>query len=509
MNRFPRSIACLVSVAFTGKSGLGMNLCLYVGVLLTIGWAVPPRSVGAPFDEPMALPARQVGVAGDRGAWPAPRPLHDQMETFRPPERMETAEPSQPPEFAEPAGNLTLRRAVALTLLRNPELKAFGWDVRAVEARIVEAGLWTNPELEFEIDEFGGTGALSGTDTAEFTLSLGQTFPLGGDVKRRRELAGYQAQLAGWDYETARINVLTDLTQRYVSVLAGQQYLAVAEKALELAQAVWTTAGKRVDAGAARPRERIRTRVPVVQAEVQLDQTRRRLDAARRQLALMWNQPSPAFGAVAGDLERMSAPPAPEALAVMINQNPQVARWATEISALRAEEALAKADRMPDVTGRVGVKKFNEIDETALVVSLSLPLPVFDRNQGDVQVARRHGAAAEQRRREAETRLERQLSVAWTQLANAYDEAVALREQVLPAANEAFEVTRAAFEQGDMALLDVLDAERTLVELRWQRVAALADYHTAVAEIEGLIGRSLDNLDKMTPRKNGKEGDTP
>jgi cobalt-zinc-cadmium efflux system outer membrane protein len=433
-------------------------------------------------------------------AWPTPRPLHDQVETYRPPECLEQAGQSQPPEIPEPSGDLTLRRAVALTLLNSPELKAFALQVRAAEARSVEAGLWTNPELEFEMDEFGGTGERSGTDAAEFAVSLGQTFPLGGDIERRRDLAGYRAQLAGWDYEAARIGVLTELAQRYVSVLAEQQSLAVAEEELKLAEAVLATTRKRVEAGAARPIERIRARVPVAQAEVRVKRSRRSLEAVRRQLALMWNQPSPAFGAVAGDLDRIAEPPAPEALAMLINQNPQVARWAVEVSARRAEEAFAKADRMPDVTGRIGVKQFNELDETALVMSLSLPLPIFDRNQGDIQAARLDVAAAEQRQREAEARLERQISAAWTQLANAYDEAVVLRERALPAATEAFGVTRAAFEQGDVAFLDVLDAERTLVELHRQRVAALADYHTAVAEIEGLIGRSLDNIDtKDTP----------
>lgn len=442
-------------------------------------------------------------------AWPTPRPLHDQIKTCRPPERLEQAVPSQPPENPGPSRDLTLRRAVALALLNNPELKAFGWDVRSAEARIVEAGLWPNPELEIELDEFNGTGELSGTDAAEFSLSLGQTFPLGDDATRRLELAGYRAELAGWDYETARIGVLTELTQRYVSVLAEQQHLAVAEEELKLAQTVLMTAEKRVEAGAARPIERIRARVPVAQAEVRARRSRRQLEAARSQLALMWNQPLPAFGAVVGELDRMVEPPAPETLATWINQNPEVARWATEISARRAEEALAKAARIPDVTGRLGVKKFKETDETALVVSLSLPLPIFDRNQGDIRAARLDRAAAEQRRREAEARLERRLSAAWTQLANAYDEAVALREMALPAATEAFEVTRQAFEQGDMPFIDVLDAERTLVELHRQRITALADHHTAVAEIEGLIGRSLYNLDTKSSNKTQQEGNKP
>ena len=72
--------------------------------------------------------------------------------------------------------------------------------------------------------------------------------------------------------------------------------------------------------------------------------------------------------------------------------------------------------------------------------------------------------------------------------------ATALRDIAIPPATEAFTVTRRAFEKGDLTFLDVLDAERTLVELRTQYLDALAAYHAAVAEIEGLVGQPLDQL---------------
>lgn len=426
--------------------------------------------------------------------WPEPRPLGAQLDTYQPTQLSNPSADSSPPQVTQAQGELTLRRAMALTLLQSPQLAAFALDVRAAEARVVQAGLWSNPEVEFEIDEFAGSGDFSGADAAEFTLSLAQTFPIGNDIHRRRELAQQQAQLTGWDYEATRIDLLTQLTKRYVAVLANQQSLAVALEELTLAQAVLTTTTKRVEAGATPRVELIRARVPVAQAQVQTRRSQRRLQAARYQLALMWNQNQPTFDTVVGDFEQIHPPPEPSTLANLINQNPHVAKWATQISTHRAEAALAKAQALPDVTGQLGVKRLNESDDTALVVSISLPLPLFDRHQGDILAARWGEAAARQRQRQAELRLAQQLSEAWTQLADAYDEATVLTEDALPPALEAFEVTRRAFELGDVAFIDVLDAERTLVELRRQRVAALANYHTAVAEIESLIGQPLHSL---------------
>jgi cobalt-zinc-cadmium efflux system outer membrane protein len=383
---------------------------------------------------------------------------------------------------------------MALALLESPALEARGWTVRAAEARVLEAGLWSNPELGLEAGEFGGTGDLAGTDSAEVTLSLAQTFPIGGDRERRRELAGHRARLAGWDYEAARLEVLTNVTRRYVRALAAQRRLEVAEQQLDLTEAVLETTRKRFEAGAAAEIELIRARVPVAESEVRVRRARRDLDTAHRRLALTWGQRDPRFDTVAGDLDRLHEPPPPAALSRLIGQNPRVARWATEISARRAEAALARAEAVPDLAGRVGFKRFNEIDESALVIGVSLPLPLFDRNQGEILAAKRAGLAAEQGRREAERRLEDQLSEAWTRLADAHDEVRALRELALPPATEAFEITRRAFEKGDVPFLSVLDAERTLVRLRSRHVDALADYHVAAADIEGLIGQPLSDL---------------
>lgn len=432
----------------------------------------------------------------DDSAWPERRPLGLELEAYQPPRDPEQLEATTDSvDLPASTDELTLRNTMALALTRSPELRAFGWEVRAAEARILQAGLWSNPELEVEIDEFGGTGGgLSGTDAAEFTVSLAQTFPLGGDIARRRDLAGYNAALAGWDYEAARIEVLTEVTKRYIAVLAAQRSLVVAQQEVELSEAILTIARKRLEAGAAAQVEVIRARVPVAEAMVQMKQAQRRLSASRYQLALSWGQQEPTFGNLVGDLDQLSVPPKPEALAQRINQNPGVARWATEISAHRARVALARAEAVPDLTGRLGVKRFNEIDETALVLSVSLPLPIFDRRQGDILAARLSGSAASERRKQAELRLATQLSSAWTQLANAYEEAVAIRDVALPSAEESFEVTRRAFESGGVGFIDVIDAERTLVGLRARYIAALNTYHTSAAEIEGLIAQPLSDL---------------
>ena len=251
---------------------------------------------------------------------------------------------------------------------------------------------------------------------------------------------------------------------------------------------------RRIRAGDAPPIDAARSSVPVATAQVRLKRAERQHQAARRQLALMWAAPEASFGLAEGSLDELRAPPSPEQLAALVSANPQVARWAVEISARRAEAALAEAEATPDLTVRAGVKHDNADDANALVLGISLPLPLFDRRQGDVLAARLSANAAVEQRRAAERRVEVALSRAYARMAGSFDEAMAIRDIALPPANEAFKFTRRAFESGDLALIDVLDAERTLMELRTEYLDALTGYHLAVTEIEGLIGRPLADL---------------
>jgi cobalt-zinc-cadmium efflux system outer membrane protein len=387
---------------------------------------------------------------------------------------------------------------LALAVAHHPTLRGYGWEVRAAEARALQASLRPNPELEVEFENFGGDGEFSGTGSMETTISLAQTFSLGGDIARRRELAELESQKVGWDYEAARLEVLTEVTQRYVALLGAQWRVTLAQEAVALAEQVRDTTAKRIDAGDAPPIDAARATVPVATARVEWRRAERQQQAAQRKLALMWSSQEVTFDSVNGSLESLQVPPPPDQLAALVNQNPEVARWAVEISARRAEADLARAEGLPDVTASAGLRYNQAVDDHALVAGVALPLPVFDRRQGDVLAARLGAAAAAERRRAAERRVETVLSDAYARMAAGFDEAVAIRDDALPPATEAFELTRRAFETGDVALIDVLYAERTLVELRSAYLDALTDYHIAVSEIEGLIGRPLARVGSTT-----------
>src|SRR5919109_2751062 len=159
------------------------------------------------------------GCATERmeAVWPEPRPLAQNVPAFQAPEEL-PANPSRGPQPEEPTGVLTLRQALALALLHNPALASAAWEVRAGEARTLQAGLLPNPEFSVEVENFAGSGAFRGMDAAETTIALSQVIELGGKRLRRARVAALQRDLAAWDYEATRIDVFTATTKAFVEV---------------------------------------------------------------------------------------------------------------------------------------------------------------------------------------------------------------------------------------------------------------------------------------------------
>jgi cobalt-zinc-cadmium efflux system outer membrane protein len=429
--------------------------------------------------------------------WIESRPLGADLESYRP-GRGAQAAAQDGDSFVEPTGELTLRDALAAALVGNPELAAVAWDVRVAEAQALQAGLWPNPELEIETEEFGRTGAHVFGD-AEYAVRLSQPIITAGKIAKQRRVAELGRDIAGWDYETQRLDVLTDVVLRFTDVLVAQRRLAVARDMHRLAQQVHDTVAAQVQAGAATPVQQTRAQVQRSAAAIEQQQARRALDAARAQLAATWGAQAVTFDQVRGDLTRIDAPPSLDALAAALNDNPDLARWATQLEQGRAAVELAEAQATPDVTVGAGVQHFGEANATAAMLSLSVPLPIFDRHQGGILEARYALGALRQRQRAAEAKAHAALAGAWHRLQSAHEELQTLDDQTLPAATQAYDAVRRSFEQGKLTLLDVLDAQSTQFELQQRHVDALRDYHHAAAEIERLVGRSLNDINQDTP----------
>jgi cobalt-zinc-cadmium efflux system outer membrane protein len=390
--------------------------------------------------------------------------------------------------------SLTLAEALSLTLQHNSDLAAFAEEIRVRDAAAMQAGLLPNPVFAVDVENFAGEDDLQGFDGAETTIALSQVIELGGKRSKRRQVAILDKELAGWDYQSKKLDVLTAATKGFILVLTTQEQVTQNEELAALAEQTLSAVKARVEAGKVPPLDEARAQIELATANSQASKARRELEAARRRLVAYWGADRADFAQVIGDLTALSPLPAEESIQHLLANNPDVARWGMELEQREASLALARVQAIPDVNFSFGVRNLRDSDSNALVAGIELPLPLFDRNQGGTGEARAKLERARRERQAAETETRTRLVEAWQALASAHSEASTLKDEILPWAQSVFEAADFGYRQGKFDFLQMIDAQRTLFEVKGQYLLSLATYHQLRTELERLIGAPLHEL---------------
>lgn len=429
----------------------------------------------------------------------------------------ERIEASQPVETGgvraiarEPGeGGLDLESAVTRALRSNPSLAAGTNAVSAAEARVTQAGLLPNPALRLESENFGGSGEYAGFGVAENTVVVGQPVPLGGRVGRRRAVAESGRALAARDLEAIRLDVIAGTSSAFYRVLAAQQRAALAGELVDLAQQFADTVGKRVDAGKVSPIEATRASIEVAEARVGLARAEREQAAARALLAASWGSSVVDFDRAVGELPPPREPPPLAELRESLRVAPEVRRLDDLVERGRRSLELERSLRFPDLELGIGPRFFEETDGWAWVAGLSVPLPVFDRNQGGIRAAEYE---LESLRRDADAArigFEAEVAAAYERLRALSHEATVLGREVVPAAEEAFRATETGYREGKLGFLEVLDAQRTLFRVRSSLLDSREEYAIARVELERRVGLpALQSAAAMPVAAESKQGGT-
>jgi cobalt-zinc-cadmium efflux system outer membrane protein len=402
------------------------------------------------------------------------------------------AEATQQP--AGPPKPLTIEAAIQHSIDRNPSIAAGRRRISAEEARAVQAGLMPNPKLELESENFGGRGERAGFNVAETTAVISQEIPLGGKRGRRREVGELKTQLAHADLEVVILDSRAATSSAFYRVLAARQRVDMDAELLELAERFADSVRIRVEAGKVSPIEATRAGIEVSQTRIALSRSKRELDAARTLLAATWGSSTVDFDAVVGDLPASVTPPSLELLLEHLNRSPDMRRLEVIEQRQTRVVDLEHSNRIPDLTISAGPRWYEETGGSAWVAGLSIPIPIFDRNQGDRRAA---GFELERTRLETEAeriRLQANLAATLERLRAVTTEVERLTREIVPAAEDAFVATETGYLGGKLGFLNVLDAQRALFDARSMLLAGREEYALIRTEVERLIGRALPDV---------------
>ncbi len=409
--------------------------------------------------------------------------------SYRSPTSVTDIEPEATPSLE---GVITQKDVLAAIFTAHPDLRALALEREALEGAARQASVWPNPSLGVEVENLAGTGEFAGTDAAETTVGISQEIPLAGKTGKRSTVARLEASLADWE-RRERVRALRgEARVGFVRVMMAQRRVALARENEQLVERLVNGVVQRVETGDVSPVERAKARVEAGAARLERRRAEGELAAARTALASLWGAASARFERVADAGDGLVALPELPVLASALERHPRVARWEAVEELQKAKLHLAEAEAWPDVEAGVGVRRFNDVDETAFLVEVGVPLPFFDRNQGGIAAAQaslaKVAAARESTRRELESSLRGHYTVL-----RAHLDAVALLEkELLPAAHDTYESVQRAYDAGEAGLLELLDAERSLLEVRRGLQEAQVEAEMARAELDALLGTPMD-----------------
>jgi cobalt-zinc-cadmium efflux system outer membrane protein len=389
---------------------------------------------------------------------------------------------------------LTFEDALRRALEEHPRLKAANLGIEAAEGRVQQAGLRPNPELVVDLENFSGD--LPGFERSDTSILLSQRIEIGGKRGARVAVAEADRALSGRDLDAARLDLVRDVRSDFALALAAQRRLALADETLAIAREVAATAQRKVAAGALPMVEATRARVAISTAEIESERARGLVRVALERLALNWGG-SPLPERVEGNLDSLATVSSLDSLVVQLAGNPDLARWTNLADFQRARIRLEESKRSLDLSVGGGYRRFAAGDNGALLLSLSLDVPVLNRNQGAVREASAQLGQTTFELEQTRRALERVLRDHAARLRIAQVEVRGLRQNVLPGAQEVYEGVRQGYEQGRFTYLDVLEARRSLALVRESEITALSELEQSRIEIERLIGQGEAAIDRV------------
>jgi len=386
-----------------------------------------------------------------------------------------------------PDGPLKLEDLFALALETNPDLAIAQAKAEAARGKLVQAGLYPNPTVGIDAQQIG-LKKKEGQPGPTFA----QEFVTGGKLDLAQAAAAHGVAVADWRAITQWYDLTARIRAAFYEVLTAQREVKVSEDVLEIAKKGLDTNERLAKTGRVGEPDVLRARVEFNQSENRLQIAQQRLTTAWKLLATAVGIPELRLTAVDGNLEQeLPSYEYESLLATVMARSSELQEANAAVLQAQRELDLAVAQVIPNV--QVGVSPAYDIGENnpILTASISVPVPIFNRNQGNIMAARAEIARTTRVTQQTQVRLTERLATAYQRYENARKTVILYEKKVLPDATESLRLMRVGFDAGDpkFDFNAVLDAQRTLANARLSLIQVRGEIWKAVSEIESLLQR--------------------
>ncbi len=378
---------------------------------------------------------------------------------------------------------LKMEDAIAKAFVSSPQINILKAELKNFEGKRKQAGLWQNPEFSFEAENFGGAGELSGNNGAEYTYTLSQTIEIGGKISSRVNAVDNLKNSATKNFEASQASLISDVIKKYVAVETANKKLELSKDKKNLAEKVYKTVKKRVDAAKEPELQLSKAAVEKATAKISYQNALREVDISESDLASFWGESELSYAISDSYLNEVEKPKGLETYKAKLADSPYIKQYDFIADEKKSLLDLENAMAIPDPTIFGGVRDFDRTGDQAFLVGVSLPIPAWNRNQGNVISANSEVSKAQSQKIKATLDLNRELVSQYQSWNLAYQEINSLKGEIIPSAEKAFKDARRAYESGRFPYIEVLDAQRTLFGAKEKQIEAVERYHNSKAEV--------------------------
>jgi outer membrane protein, heavy metal efflux system len=398
------------------------------------------------------------------------------------------APPGDGGSSAVPAAGMTLAELETMAEQCNPSLTQAAARVQAMRGEWMQAGLYPNPRAAYQANEIN-VDKQAGQQGAVF----GQEIVTAGKLGLARDVASQAVEQAQWAYAAQRQRVQSDVRRAFYDVLVAQRSVEITAQLVRIGQ-------EGVRAAEALLRAKEVSRVDLLQARIEADSAGIMAEKARNRHLAAWRNLATVVGSadmppapLAGDLQDgLALLTWDDVVRRLLAESPVLAEARAGVA--RADAALGRqcAERVPNVDLQAGAGYDNATRDAIAQVQIGVPLPVFNRNQGNIRRAQAELTAARADVRRVELELQQRLAVAFEQYQNARYQVEKYAKDMLPNAQTSLELVTAGYRQGEFTYITLLTSQRTFFQISLAYVDAIRELRSAAVAIEGnLLSDSL------------------
>ncbi|VTU01462.1 outer membrane efflux protein : Outer membrane efflux protein OS=Planctomyces limnophilus (strain ATCC 43296 / DSM 3776 / IFAM 1008 / 290) GN=Plim_1582 PE=4 SV=1: OEP: OEP [Gemmataceae bacterium] len=384
-------------------------------------------------------------------------------------------------EQSQPAG---VDEFVQLAVTRNPRLARATIAIEAAQGRYVQAGLYPNPELAVNWDEIGDRTGAGGILTAP---RVSQTIVTGKKLSLSQAVVAREVDQATLELISERYAVVAAVRASFYEAYTLQQRAGVLRELVKIAD-------DGVGIGKSLLEAKQIARLDMVQLEVQQQQFRaellaveKELPAAYRRLASVTGENGLNVPGVVGTFDGLPSYDLDQARAAVLSSHPEVRTARVGVDRAQAAVRRAQAEPIPNVTVYAAYIRQYENKSRDGAAGVSMPIPVWNQNQGNIRAARAELGMAIQTVGRVENELVGRVAAAFQTYAAARQRADLFRVEILPRATETYELSMKAFKGGQFEYLRVIQAQRAVAEAKLELNKSLGDAWRSAAELSGLL----------------------